>query len=120
MKPAVFQPDPQGQPLSNGTRMRDLHCFCLVLSFLWEQMVKAYKYMTGIFLVSHSSNQQATDSSRRPSKVDMNRLQEQYHYLKEKQKLHTHVVVFKTDFYSGIISCLYFIYEVGWADRERE
>ncbi|ETE60891.1 hypothetical protein L345_13364, partial [Ophiophagus hannah] len=76
--------------------MRDLHCLCLVLSFLWEQLVKAYKYMSGIFLVSHSSNQQATDSSRPPSKMDVNRLQEQYHYLKEKQKLHTHVIVFKT------------------------
>ncbi|XP_039204344.1 uncharacterized protein C9orf152 homolog isoform X1 [Crotalus tigris] len=76
--------------------MRDLHCLCLILSFLWEQMVKAYKYMSGIFLVSHSSNQQATDGSRPPSQMDVNRLQEQYHYLKEKQKLHTHVVVFKT------------------------
>ncbi|KAM3820759.1 uncharacterized protein C9orf152 homolog [Vipera latastei] len=76
--------------------MRDLDCLCLILSFLWEQMVKAYKYMSGIFLVSQSSNQQATDSSRPPSQMDVNRLQEQYHYLKEKQKLHTHVVVFKT------------------------
>lgn len=59
-------------------------------------MAKAYKYMSGVFLVSHSSDQQATDSSRPPSKMDVNRLQEQYHYLKEKQKLHTHVVVFKT------------------------
>ncbi|XP_032093900.1 uncharacterized protein C9orf152 homolog [Thamnophis elegans] len=92
MKPAVLRP----QPLSNGTRMRDLHCLCLVLSFLWEQVAKAYKYMSGVFLVSHSSDQQATDSSRPPSKMDVNRLQEQYHYLKEKQKLHTHVVVFKT------------------------
>lgn len=92
MKSAALQP----QPLSNGTRMRDLHCLCLILSFLWEQMVKAYKYMSSIFLVSHSSNQQATDSARPPSKMDVNRLQEQYHYLKEKQKLHTHVVVFKT------------------------
>lgn len=92
MKSAVLQP----QPLSNGTRMRDLHCLCLILSFLWEQMVKAYKYMSGIFLVSHSSNQQATDSSRPLSKMDVNQLQEQYHYLKKKQKLHTHVVVFKT------------------------
>lgn len=96
MKSVVLQPDPQAQRLSNGARMRDLHCLCLILSFLWEQMVKAYKYVSGIFLVSHSLNQQATDSSRPPSQIDVNRLQEQYHYLKEKQKLHTHVVVFKT------------------------
>ncbi|XP_070582754.1 uncharacterized protein C9orf152 homolog [Erythrolamprus reginae] len=92
MKPAALQP----QPLSNGSRMRDLHCLCLVLPFLWEQMVKAYKYVSGVFLVSHSSKQQATDGSKPPSKMDVNQLQEQYHCLKEKQKLHTHVVVFKT------------------------
>ncbi|XP_007428415.1 uncharacterized protein C9orf152 homolog isoform X1 [Python bivittatus] len=75
--------------------MREIHCFCLILSFLWQQMVKAYKYMSGIFTVTHSSKQQDTDSSRQPNKMDVNRLQEQYHCLKERQKLQTHVILFK-------------------------
>nr|XP_056713874.1 uncharacterized protein C9orf152 homolog [Euleptes europaea] len=76
--------------------MREMPCFCLILSFLWEQMVKAYKYMSGIFLVTHPSNQPASDCSGQPTKMDVSLLEEQYGCLKQKQKLQTHIIVFKT------------------------
>uniref|UniRef100_A0A8D0C6N2 TBC1 domain-containing protein n=1 Tax=Salvator merianae TaxID=96440 RepID=A0A8D0C6N2_SALMN len=75
--------------------MRETLCFCLILSFLWEQMVKAYKFMSGIFLVTHPSKQQASDCSGQPTKMDVSVLEEQYNCLKEKQKLQTHIIVFK-------------------------
>lgn len=53
--------------------------------------------MSGIFLVTHPSKQQASECSRQPTKMDINVLEEQYHCLKQKQKLQTHVIVFKTD-----------------------
>ncbi|KAJ7322141.1 hypothetical protein JRQ81_018428 [Phrynocephalus forsythii] len=76
--------------------MKEVLCICLVLSFLWEQMVKAYKYMSGIFLVTHPSKQRASDCSGQPTKMDVSILEEQYGCLKQKQKLQTHVIVFKT------------------------
>ncbi|XP_063003476.1 uncharacterized protein C9orf152 homolog [Elgaria multicarinata webbii] len=76
--------------------MRKTLCFCLILSFLWEQMVKAYKYMSGIFLVTHPSKEGASDCSRQLTKMDVSILEEQYDCLKQKQKLQTHVIVFKT------------------------
>ncbi|XP_042330938.1 uncharacterized protein LOC121934473 [Sceloporus undulatus] len=77
--------------------MREILCFCLILSFLWEQMVNAYKYMSGIFLVTHPSKQRASDCSRQPTKMDVSILEEQYDCLKQKQKQQTHIIVFKTD-----------------------
>ncbi|XP_061443648.1 uncharacterized protein C9orf152 homolog isoform X2 [Rhineura floridana] len=76
--------------------MKEMLCFCLILSFLWEQMVKAYKYMSGIFLVTHPSKQRASDCSGQPTKMDVSVLEEQYDCLKQKQKLQTHIIVFKT------------------------
>ncbi|CAI5789110.1 Hypothetical predicted protein [Podarcis lilfordi] len=76
--------------------MKEMVCFCLILSFLWEQMVKAYKYMGGIFLVTHLSKQRASDCSGQPTKMDVSMLEEQYDSLKQKQKLQTHIIVFKT------------------------
>ncbi|XP_063157966.1 uncharacterized protein LOC134496140 [Candoia aspera] len=70
-------------------------------SLVFRSMVKAYKYMSGIFVVTHSSKQQDTDCARQPNKMDINRLQEQYHCFKEKQKLQTHVIVFKAVFTGG-------------------
>ncbi|KAH0627611.1 hypothetical protein JD844_003561 [Phrynosoma platyrhinos] len=78
--------------------MREILCFCLILSFLWEQMVNAYKYMSGIFLVTHhASKQRASDCSRQPTKMDVSILEEQYDCLKQKQKQQTHIIIFKTD-----------------------
>nr|XP_020635435.1 uncharacterized protein C9orf152 homolog isoform X1 [Pogona vitticeps] len=76
--------------------MKEVLCFCLILSFLWEQMVKAYKYMSGIFLVTHPSKQRASDCSGQPTKMDVSILEEQYDCLKQKQKLQTHIIIFKT------------------------
>ncbi|XP_015278543.1 PREDICTED: uncharacterized protein C9orf152 homolog [Gekko japonicus] len=76
--------------------MREMPCFCLILSFLWEQMVKAYKYVSGIFLLTHPSNQPASDCSGQPTKMDVSLLEEQYGSLKQKQRLQTHIIVFKT------------------------
>ncbi|XP_008110465.1 uncharacterized protein C9orf152 homolog isoform X2 [Anolis carolinensis] len=76
--------------------MREVFCFCLILSFLWEQMVSAYEYMSRIFLVTHPSKQGASDCSRQPTKMDVSKLEEQYDCLKQKQKQQTHVIVFKT------------------------
>ncbi|XP_060103941.1 LOW QUALITY PROTEIN: uncharacterized protein C9orf152 homolog [Heteronotia binoei] len=85
-----------GHPLLGGNIMREMPCFCLLLSFLWEQMVKAYKYMSGIFLVTHPSNQPASDRSGQPTKMDVSLLEEQYGSLKQKRRLQTHIIVFKT------------------------
>nr|XP_060639448.1 uncharacterized protein C9orf152 homolog [Anolis sagrei ordinatus] len=76
--------------------MREVLCFCLILSFLWEQMVSAYEYMSSIFLVTHPSKQGASDCSRQPTKMDVSKLEEQYDCLKQKQKQQTHIIVFKT------------------------
>lgn len=84
-----------------ASTMKEMPCFCLILSLLWEQMVKAYKYMSGIFLVTHPSKQQASDCSRQPTKMDINVLEERYNCLKQKQKLQTHVIVFKTGMFKA-------------------
>ncbi|KFV73759.1 Uncharacterized protein C9orf152, partial [Struthio camelus australis] len=76
--------------------MKEMSCFCMTLSSLWEQMVKAYKSMTGIFSVTHTSEQQASDRDKQPTKMDVSLLEEQYDYMKQKQKLQSHVIVFKT------------------------
>ncbi|XP_054846725.1 uncharacterized protein C9orf152 homolog isoform X1 [Eublepharis macularius] len=61
-----------------------------------HQMVKAYKYMSGIFLVTHPSTQRSSDCSGQPTKMDVSLLEEQYGCLTQKQKLQTHIIVFKT------------------------
>ncbi|KAM6412683.1 LOW QUALITY PROTEIN: uncharacterized protein C9orf152 homolog [Pluvialis apricaria] len=76
--------------------MKEMSCFCMTFSSLLEQMVKAYKYMTGIFSVTHTSEQQASDRDKQPTKMDVSLLEEQYDHIKQKQKLQSHIIVFKT------------------------
>lgn len=76
--------------------MKEVACFCMSFSSLWEQMVKAYKYITGIFSVTHTSEQQASDRDKQPTKMDVSLLEEQYDHIKQKQKLQSHIIVFKT------------------------
>ncbi|EOA96455.1 Uncharacterized protein C9orf152, partial [Anas platyrhynchos] len=76
--------------------MKEVACFCMSFSSLWEQMVKAYKYITGIFSVTHTSEQQASDHDKQPTKMDVTLLEEQYDHIKQKQKLQSHIIVFKT------------------------
>ncbi|KAM4688715.1 uncharacterized protein C9orf152 homolog [Discoglossus pictus] len=61
---------------------------------LWEQAVKAYKYMSEILSLTHPLKDPA-DGSRKLSKMDISRLEEQYYCIKQKQKLQTHIIVFK-------------------------
>lgn len=52
--------------------------------------------MTGIFSVTHTSEQQASDHDKQPTKMDVSLLEEQYDHIKQKQKLQSHIIVFKT------------------------
>ncbi|KFP20324.1 Uncharacterized protein C9orf152, partial [Egretta garzetta] len=76
--------------------MKEMSCFCMTFSSLLEQMVKVCKYMTGIFSVTHTSEQQASDHDKQPTKMDVSLLEEQYDHIKQKQKLQSHIIVFKT------------------------
>ncbi|KFQ24771.1 Uncharacterized protein C9orf152, partial [Mesitornis unicolor] len=76
--------------------MKERSCFCMTFSSLLEQMVKAYKYMIGIFSVTHTSEQQVSDRDKQPTKMDVSLLEEQYDHIKQKQKLQSHIIVFKT------------------------
>ncbi|XP_053266114.1 uncharacterized protein C9orf152 homolog isoform X3 [Podarcis raffonei] len=46
--------------------------------------------------LTHLSKQRASDCSGQPTKMDVSMLEEQYDCLKQKQKLQTHIIVFKT------------------------
>ncbi|KAG8573340.1 hypothetical protein GDO81_012364 [Engystomops pustulosus] len=70
-----------------------LCCGCLEQFSLWEQMAKAYKYMCEILPVTHTDKDPA-DRTRKLSKMDIHRLEEQYNGIK--QKLQTHIIVFKS------------------------
>ncbi|XP_064019032.1 LOW QUALITY PROTEIN: uncharacterized protein LOC135185845 [Pogoniulus pusillus] len=83
--------------------MKEMPCFCVTFSSLLQQMVKAYKYMTGIFSVTHTSEQQASDCDKQPTKMDVSLLEEQYDHIKQKQKLQSHIIVFKTDEHEPIL-----------------
>lgn len=83
--------------------MKEMFCFCMTFSSLLEQMVKAYKYMTGIFSVTHTSEQQASDCDKQPTEMDVSFLEEQYDHIKQKQKLQSHVIVFKTGEHESVI-----------------
>ncbi|KAM9573534.1 LOW QUALITY PROTEIN: uncharacterized protein C9orf152 homolog [Guaruba guarouba] len=83
--------------------MKEMSCFCMTFSSLLEQMVKAYKYMTGIFSVTHTSEQQASDCDKQPTEMDVSFLEEQYDHIKQKQKLQSHVIVFKTGEHESVI-----------------
>ncbi|XP_066177683.1 uncharacterized protein C9orf152 homolog [Sylvia atricapilla] len=76
--------------------MKEMSCFCLTFSSLLEQMVKAYKYVTGIFSVTHSSEPQVSDGDKKLTKMDVSVLEEQYDHIKQKQKLQPHIIVYKT------------------------
>ncbi|XP_005480499.2 uncharacterized protein C9orf152 homolog [Zonotrichia albicollis] len=76
--------------------MKEMSCFCLAFSSLLEQMVKAYKYVTGIFLVTHSSEPQVSDAVKKLTRMDVSMLEEQYDHIKQKQKLQPHIIVYKT------------------------
>ncbi|KAM5157128.1 uncharacterized protein C9orf152 homolog [Mantella aurantiaca] len=69
-------------------------CCCLQQFSLWEQILKAYKYMSEILSVTHTYKDPA-DSNRKLSKMDISLLEEQYYGIKQKQKLQTHIIVFK-------------------------
>ncbi|XP_018426695.1 PREDICTED: uncharacterized protein C9orf152 homolog [Nanorana parkeri] len=69
-------------------------CGCLQQFSLWEQMLKAYKYMSEILSVTHTYKDPA-DGNRKLSKMDISHLEEQYFGMKQKQKLQTHIIVFK-------------------------
>ncbi|KFQ22964.1 Uncharacterized protein C9orf152, partial [Merops nubicus] len=83
--------------------MKEVSCFCMTFSSLLEQMVKAYKYMTGIFSVTHTSEQQASDGDKQPTKMDVSLLEEQYDHIKQKQKLQSHIIVFKTGEHESVL-----------------
>uniref|UniRef100_A0A8C3KP13 Chromosome 9 open reading frame 152 n=1 Tax=Calidris pygmaea TaxID=425635 RepID=A0A8C3KP13_9CHAR len=83
--------------------MKEMSCFCTTFSSLLEQMVKAYKYMTGIFSVTHTSEQQASDRDKQPTKMDVSLLEEQYDHIKQKQKLQSHIIVFKTGEHESVL-----------------
>ncbi|XP_005150086.3 uncharacterized protein C9orf152 homolog [Melopsittacus undulatus] len=83
--------------------MKEMSCFCMTFSSLLEQMVKAYKYMTGIFSVTHTSKQQASDCDKQPTEMDVSFLEEQYDHIKQKQKLQSHVIIFKTGEHESVI-----------------
>ncbi|XP_054674465.1 LOW QUALITY PROTEIN: uncharacterized protein C9orf152 homolog [Grus americana] len=83
--------------------MKEMSCFCTTFSSLLEQMVKAYKYMTGIFSVTHTSEQQASDHDKQPTKMDVSLLEEQYDHIKQKQKLQSHIIVFKTGEHESVL-----------------
>ncbi|KAM9304012.1 uncharacterized protein C9orf152 homolog [Morus bassanus] len=83
--------------------MEETSCFCMTFSSLLEQMVKAYKYMTGIFSVTHTSEQQASDHDKQPTKMDVSLLEEQYDHIKQKQKLQSHIIVFKTGEHESVL-----------------
>ncbi|XP_054246214.1 uncharacterized protein C9orf152 homolog [Indicator indicator] len=83
--------------------MKEMSCFCMTFSSLLQQMVKAYKYMTGIFSVTHTSEHQASDCDQQLTKMDVSLLEEQYDHIKQKQKLQSHIIVFKTDEYEPVL-----------------
>ncbi|XP_069716525.1 LOW QUALITY PROTEIN: uncharacterized protein C9orf152 homolog [Phaenicophaeus curvirostris] len=83
--------------------MKKMSCFCMTFSSLLEQMAKAYKYMTGIFIVTHTSEQQASDCDKQPTKMDVSLLEELYDHRKQKQKLQSHIIVFKTGEHESIL-----------------
>ncbi|XP_063306886.1 uncharacterized protein LOC134608159 [Pelobates fuscus] len=61
---------------------------------LWEHAEKAYQFMSEILSVSHSHKDPA-DRTRKPSKMDISLLEEQYLCTKQKQKEQAHIIVFK-------------------------
>ncbi|KAM6088192.1 LOW QUALITY PROTEIN: uncharacterized protein C9orf152 homolog [Chlamydotis macqueenii] len=83
--------------------MKEISCFCITFSSFLEQMVEVYKYMTGIFSVTHTSEQQASDHDKQPTKMDVSLLEEQYDHVKQKQKLQSHIIVFKTGEYESVL-----------------
>ncbi|XP_074754047.1 uncharacterized protein C9orf152 homolog [Athene noctua] len=83
--------------------MKETSCFCMTFSSWLEQMVKAYRYMAGIFSVTHTSEQQASDRDKQPTKMDVSLLEEQYDHIKQKQKLQSHIIVFKTGEHESVL-----------------
>ncbi|XP_027504310.1 uncharacterized protein C9orf152 homolog [Corapipo altera] len=76
--------------------MKEVSCFCTTFSSLLEQMVKVYKYMTGIFSVTHTSEPQVSDRGKQLTEMDVGKLEEQYDHIKQKQKLQPDIIVYKT------------------------
>ncbi|XP_068031215.1 LOW QUALITY PROTEIN: uncharacterized protein C9orf152 homolog [Anomalospiza imberbis] len=83
--------------------MKEMSCFCLTFSSLLEQMVKAYKYVTGIFSVTHSSEPQVSDGDKKLTRMDVSILEEQYDHIKQKQKLQPHIIVYKTGGHESLL-----------------
>ncbi|XP_053840243.1 uncharacterized protein C9orf152 homolog [Vidua macroura] len=83
--------------------MKEMSCFCLTFSSLLEQMVKAYKYVTGIFSVTHSSEPQVSDGDKKLTRMDVSMLEEQYDHIKQKQKLQPHIILYKTGGHDSLL-----------------
>ncbi|XP_053321982.1 uncharacterized protein C9orf152-like [Spea bombifrons] len=69
-------------------------CSCWENVPVWKQAVKAYKYMSAILSVTHTSTDPA-DDTRKPSKMDIHQLEEQYFCIKRKRREQPHMIVFK-------------------------
>uniref|UniRef100_A0A803JVD4 Chromosome 6 C9orf152 homolog n=2 Tax=Xenopus tropicalis TaxID=8364 RepID=A0A803JVD4_XENTR len=70
---------------------QSLHLFLShFISLQAVQVPESLMYLTSIF-----SNKEPADGTRKPSKMDISRLEEQYHCIKQKQKQQTHIIVFK-------------------------
>ncbi|RLW11620.1 hypothetical protein DV515_00001323 [Chloebia gouldiae] len=88
---------------SSAHTMKEMSCFCLTFSSLLEQMGKAYKYVTGIFSVTHSSEPQVSDGDKELTGMDVSILEEQYDHIKQKQKLQPHIIVYKTGGHESLL-----------------
>ncbi|XP_053568920.1 uncharacterized protein C9orf152 homolog [Bombina bombina] len=70
-------------------------CGCWEKYSLWDEIVKAFKYMSDILYVTHPSKDPAA-GTRKLSKMDISRLEEQYYCITQKQKQQSHIIVFKS------------------------
>nr|XP_033787593.1 uncharacterized protein C9orf152 homolog [Geotrypetes seraphini] len=77
-------------------------CWCLhcrdvnVNCCWWEEMLKVDKYTGGMVSVTRTLAKHSADCAGQPSQMDVSLLEEQYSCIKEKQKLQTHIIVYKT------------------------
>uniref|UniRef100_A0A8C5PLG2 TBC1 domain-containing protein n=1 Tax=Leptobrachium leishanense TaxID=445787 RepID=A0A8C5PLG2_9ANUR len=75
-------------------RAMSVCCCCCCGCSVWERAAKAYQFMSEILSVTHT-HADAADGTRKPSKMDISRLEEQYLCTKQRQKQGAHIIVFK-------------------------
>ncbi|KFP71024.1 hypothetical protein N310_07576, partial [Acanthisitta chloris] len=75
--------------------MNEISC-CSTFSSLLEPIVKAYKYMTGIFSVTDTSEPQVSNRDDQDIKMERRLLEKQYNQMKQKLKLQPPIIVYKT------------------------